>query len=116
MRVTDTACRRLAASAQTSAFSRPAVRERLPPNRRSASALRCGSSRGCRHVGEGVGDEGGQGITQPYLTPSTFSFSLTSDRDRLKGLPGAWLVSNAVNISYVQSALPGLDAARLLTG
>jgi hypothetical protein len=35
---------------------------------------------------------------------------------RLKGLPGAWLVSNAVNFSHVESALPGLDAARLLTG
>jgi hypothetical protein len=44
------------------------------------------------------------------------SFSRTSDRDRLKGLPGAWLVSNAVNFSYVESALPGLDAARRLTG
>jgi hypothetical protein len=44
------------------------------------------------------------------------SFSRTSDRDRLIGLPGAWLVSNAVNFSHVESALPGLDAARLLTG
>ena len=51
-----------------------------------------------------------------YLTPGTFSFSRTSDRGRLKGLPGARLVSNAVNISHVEGALPGLDAARLLTG
>lgn len=37
-------------------------------------------------------------------------------RSNLKGLPGAWLVSNAVNFSHVEGALPGLDAARLLTG
>ena len=49
-----------------------------------------------------------------YLTPGTFSFSRTSDRDRLKDMPGAWTVSNAVNFSHVDSAQPGLDAARLL--
>jgi hypothetical protein len=37
-------------------------------------------------------------------------------RSNLKGLPGAWLVSNAVNFSHVEGALPGLDAARLFTG
>ena len=49
-----------------------------------------------------------------YLTPGTFSFSRTSDRDRLKDMPGARTVSNAVNFSHVDSAQPGLDAARLL--
>jgi hypothetical protein len=49
-----------------------------------------------------------------YLTPGTFSFSRTSDRDRLKDMPGAWTVSNAVNFSHVDSVQPGLDAARLL--
>ena len=51
-----------------------------------------------------------------YLTPGALSFSRTSDRDRRKGLPGHWLVSNAVNFSYVEGALPGLAAARRLTG
>ena len=49
-----------------------------------------------------------------YLTPGTFSFSRTSDRDRLKDMPGASTVSNAVNFSHADSAQPGLDAARLL--
>jgi hypothetical protein len=49
-----------------------------------------------------------------YLTPGTLSFSRTSDRDRLKDMPGAWTVSNAVNFSHVESAQPGLDATRLL--
>jgi len=49
-----------------------------------------------------------------YLTPGTFSFSRTSDRDRLKDMPGARAISNAVNFSHVDSAQPGLDAARLL--
>jgi hypothetical protein len=49
-----------------------------------------------------------------YLTPSTFSFSRMSDRDRLAGLPGAAAVSSAVNFSHVDSAQPGLHAARLL--
>jgi hypothetical protein len=35
---------------------------------------------------------------------------------RLKGLPGARLVSDAVSFSHVEGALPGLDAARRLTG
>jgi hypothetical protein len=29
-------------------------------------------------------------------------------------MPGAWTVSNAVNISHVDDEQPGLDAARLL--
>lgn len=51
-----------------------------------------------------------------YLTPTMFSFSRTLDRERLSGLPGAALVSNAVNFSHVESAQPGLTAARLLHG
>lgn len=51
-----------------------------------------------------------------YLTPGTFSFSRTSDRDRLTRMPGASLVSNAVNFSHVETAQPGLDAAALLKG
>ena len=58
----------------------------------------------------------GAGAGWRRLTPGTLSFSHTSDRDRSKGLPGAWLASNAVNFSRVESALPGLDAARRLTG
>jgi hypothetical protein len=49
-----------------------------------------------------------------YLTPKNFSFSRMSDRDRLAELPGATLVSSAVNFSHMKSAQPGLDAARLL--
>lgn len=49
-----------------------------------------------------------------YLTPGTFSFSRAMDRDRLKALPGAGTVSNAVNFSHTDSVQPGLDAARLL--
>jgi hypothetical protein len=36
------------------------------------------------------------------------------DRDRLKDLPGAWLISNGVNFSHVSSVQTGLDAARLI--
>ena len=49
-----------------------------------------------------------------YLTPSNFSFSRISDRQRLAGRPGATELTSAVNFSHVQSAQPGLDAARLL--
>jgi hypothetical protein len=49
-----------------------------------------------------------------YLTPSAFLFSRQSDRERLKELPGATLLSTTVNFSHVQSAQLGLDAARLL--
>jgi hypothetical protein len=51
-----------------------------------------------------------------YLTPTMFSFSRALDRERLSGLPDAALVSNAVNFSHVESAQPGLTAARLLRG
>jgi hypothetical protein len=49
-----------------------------------------------------------------YLTPTAFSFSRTADRDRLKDLPGAWLISNGVNFSHVGSVELGLAAARLI--
>ena len=49
-----------------------------------------------------------------YLTPSLFSFSRGSDRERLASLPSATLVSNSVTFSHVKSAQPGLNAARLL--
>ena len=49
-----------------------------------------------------------------YLTPTMFSFSRALDRERLSGLAGATLVSNAVNFSHAESARPGLTAARLL--
>jgi hypothetical protein len=51
-----------------------------------------------------------------YLTPSLFSFSRGSDRERLANLPGAKLRGKSVTFSYVNSARPGLDAARLLRG
>ena len=49
-----------------------------------------------------------------YLTPTAFSFSRMSDRQRLMDLPGAQPISNAVNFSHVRSAKVGLDAAKLL--
>jgi CHAT domain len=49
-----------------------------------------------------------------YLTPTMFSFSRASDRDRLAGLPGAVLAGEAVNFPHAGSAEPGLTAARLL--
>jgi hypothetical protein len=51
-----------------------------------------------------------------YLNPGNFAFSRTSDRDRLKGMPGARLVSSAVTFSHLESTQPGLEAARLLMG
>jgi hypothetical protein len=51
-----------------------------------------------------------------YLTPTAFSFSRMSDRQRLMELPEAEPISNAVNFSHVRSAQAGLDAARLLKG
>jgi len=49
-----------------------------------------------------------------YLTPSVFHFSRMTDRDRLKDLPGATLTTTTVSFSHVESAKPGLDAARLV--
>jgi hypothetical protein len=49
-----------------------------------------------------------------YLTPTMFSFSRGSDRQRLMELPEATPISNAVNFDHVRSAQPGLDAAKLL--
>jgi hypothetical protein len=49
-----------------------------------------------------------------YLTPTMFSFSRALDRQRLASLPGAALTGSSVNFSHVQSAQPGLAAARLL--
>lgn len=49
-----------------------------------------------------------------YLTPTAFSFSPMSARQRLMELSEARPVSNAVNFSHVQSVQPGLNAARLL--
>jgi hypothetical protein len=51
-----------------------------------------------------------------YLTPTMFSFSRGSDRQRLMELPEAVPISNAVNFYHVQSAQPGLDAAELIKG
>ncbi len=51
-----------------------------------------------------------------YLTPNVFSFSRGQDRERLASLPGAMLLTSAVNFSHVRSAQLGLDAARLLKG
>jgi hypothetical protein len=49
-----------------------------------------------------------------YLTPSNFSFSRMSDRERLANLTGVTMLTAAVNFSHVKSAQAGLDAARLL--
>jgi len=49
-----------------------------------------------------------------YLTPTMFSFSRAFDRERLDSLPGATLATSSVNFSHVESAQPGLTAARLL--
>lgn len=49
-----------------------------------------------------------------YLTPSMFQFSRMTDRDHLASLPGATLANTTVNFSHVDSAQPGLDAAKLL--
>ena len=49
-----------------------------------------------------------------YLTPIMFSFSPMSDRHRLASLPGATLITNAVNFPHADGAQPSLDAAKLL--
>jgi hypothetical protein len=51
-----------------------------------------------------------------YLTPTMFSFSRGSDRQRLMGMPEAVPISNAVNFYHVQSPQPGLEAAKQLKG
>jgi hypothetical protein len=49
-----------------------------------------------------------------YLTPTMFSFGRAADRERLASLPGATLATSSVNFSHVESAQPGLAAARIL--
>jgi hypothetical protein len=49
-----------------------------------------------------------------YLTPTMFSFSRMTDRDRLADLPDAAMTAGYVNFLHTQSAKPGLAAARLL--
>lgn len=49
-----------------------------------------------------------------YLTPTMFSFSRSFDRERLGSLPGATLATSCINFSHVESAQPGLAAARLI--
>jgi hypothetical protein len=46
------------------------------------------------------------------LTPSLFSFTRQIDRDTLVGLPDARERGSSVVFSHVESAQPGLDAAR----
>jgi hypothetical protein len=48
------------------------------------------------------------------LTPTNFEFTRRIDRDRLAALPGAHLQAQRVAFSHVQSAKPGLDAARMV--
>jgi hypothetical protein len=57
-----------------------------------------------RYTAHGVG----------YLTPTYFAFSRAFDRESLANLPGAELLTGAVKFSHVESAQPGLDAAKLL--
>jgi hypothetical protein len=57
-----------------------------------------------RYTAHGVG----------YLTPTYFAFTRASDRERLADMPGAELLTAAVKFSHVESAQPGLDAAKLL--
>jgi hypothetical protein len=49
-----------------------------------------------------------------YLTPTVFSFGRALDRERLTRLPGASLTGSSVNFSHVESAQPGLAAARIV--
>ena len=49
-----------------------------------------------------------------YITPTYFAFTRASDREALSGLPGAELLTSAVKFWHVESAQPGLDAAKLL--
>jgi hypothetical protein len=59
-----------------------------------------------------LGQAGRHGVG--YLTPSYVGFGRASDRERLAGLPGARLVTAAVNFDHADSAQPALEAARLL--
>lgn len=49
-----------------------------------------------------------------YVTPTYFAFTRASDREVLSSLPGAEQLTSAVKFWHVQSAQPGLDAAKLL--
>ena len=48
-----------------------------------------------------------------YITPSYFGFTRRSDKQTLLGLPGAELQTSAVKFTHVESAQPGLNAARI---
>jgi PIN like domain len=50
-----------------------------------------------------------------YLTPSYFGFSRATDRERLLSMPGAEPQTSLVKFSHVESAQPGLEAAKLST-
>jgi hypothetical protein len=49
-----------------------------------------------------------------YITPTYFAFTRGPDREVLSGLPGAELLTSYVRFWHVESAQPGLDAAKLV--
>jgi hypothetical protein len=49
-----------------------------------------------------------------YVTPTHFAFTRASDWEVLSSLPGAEPLTSAVKFWHLQSAQPGLDAAKLL--
>jgi hypothetical protein len=49
-----------------------------------------------------------------YITPTYFAFTRASDREVLLGLPEAEPLTSAVKFWHINSAQPGLDAAKLL--
>lgn len=49
-----------------------------------------------------------------YITPTYFGFTRGSDREVLSPLPGAELLPSCVRFWHVESAQPGLDAAKLV--
>jgi hypothetical protein len=52
-----------------------------------------------------------------YITPTYFGFTRGGDREVLSGLPGAEISSPSyVKFWHVESAQPGLDAAKLVKG
>jgi hypothetical protein len=51
-----------------------------------------------------------------YISPTHFAFTRGSDREMLSGLAGAERLSSLVKFWHVESAQPGLDAARLIKG